>query len=285
MPKVKSAIKEKAGNRRKSAPKVARMSSSPSVEGGEFVDPMIDIQSEGSEEDFAGDMETDDGSIDDDDEVGVMDDDDEEVTMAEEELDDDMDEPEAGPSKPKQTHGKHRDLYAPPTLDELDSLSSTSSASFTLQLSALLSSTLLPVTPHSTLKTLLTSLHSTINSIPSVDPLSPKEGLKKVGCPSTISPVEFVPRKVNWTVGFDNPMEVFVSGSWSVAGGYRTGKGEQGGVDMVLVMPEVSLLSLNRHSGMLMGSGAIDPERSIGLPIFLQEGILPWRRQDCFGKS
>jgi hypothetical protein len=214
---------------RKAAPKITKAVREVSVEtsdgslGDESIlddDDMIDIQSGGS---------ADDESIGDDEEE-MMDGEDIEGG----DMQDMEDEPEAGPSKPK----NHRNLYAPPTLDELDTLSSTSSAAFTLQLSALLQSTLLPTTPHSTLKTLLTDLHGVINSIPSSEPVAPKEGIKKVGLPS-ISPVEFLPRKVNWTVGYDKPKEVFVSGSWSVVGGYKVGKGEQGGVDMVLVMPDV----------------------------------------------
>jgi U3 small nucleolar RNA-associated protein 22 len=234
MPKVKSV--KPSG--RQSAPKISKELRSASVEDEEELDSMVDIQSD------AEGMETDDGSINDD-EDGEMD---EDVVLVEQGVEEDLvedeeeeDLPEAGPSKPKPS-AKHRNLYAPPTLDELDTLSSTSSASFTLLLSALLSSTLLPTSPHSSLKTLLTTLHSTINSITRVEPLAPKEGLKKVGVPSTVSPTEFVPKKVNWTVGYERPVEVFVSGSWSVAGGYKTGKGEQGGVDMVLVMPEVRAL-------------------------------------------
>jgi hypothetical protein len=227
MPKAASSTKKVE---RKAAPKISKAVRAVSVEtsdgslGDESIlddddDDMIDIQSGGS---------ADDESIGDDEEEMMEGDDIEGGNMQ------DMDEPEAGPSKPK----NHRNLYAPPTLDELDTLSSTSSAAFTLQLSALLQSTLLPTTPHSTLKTLLTDLHGVINSIPSSEPVAPKEGIKKVGLPS-ISPAEFLPRKVNWTVGYDKPKEVFVSGSWSVVGGYKVGKGEQGGVDMVLVMPDV----------------------------------------------
>jgi U3 small nucleolar RNA-associated protein 22 len=224
MPKAASSSKKVE---RKAAPKISKAVREVSVEtsdgslGDESIldDDMIDIQSGGS---------ADDESI--GDEQEMMDEDDIEGG----DIQGMKDEPEAGPSKPK----NHRNLYAPPTLDELDTLSSTSSAAFTLQLSALLQSTLLPTTPHSTLKTLLTDLHSVINSIPSSEPVAPKEGIKKVGLPS-ISPAEFLPRKVNWTVGYDKPKEVFVSGSWSVVGGYKVGRGEQGGVDMVLVMPDV----------------------------------------------
>jgi U3 small nucleolar RNA-associated protein 22 len=238
MPKAVSSTKK---IERKAAPKVSKAKAqSPELEmddgsigDEELEDTMIDIQ---SEDDDADDASMGDESIGDD-EDGMMDEDDiEDVDENQEGIDED-EEPQAGPSKP-QPKGNHRNLYAPPTLDELDNLSSTSSASFTLQLSALLQSTLLPTTPHSSLKTLLTELHSTINTIPASAPLPPREGVKKVGLP-TISPAEFMPRKVNWTVGYAQPKEVFVSGSWSVVGGYKTGKGEQGGVDMVLVMPDV----------------------------------------------
>ena len=235
MPKAASSTKRVE---RKAAPKVSKLGQEDPVEtddeslGDESIlddeDDMIDLQPlEGSaDDDSIGD--------DDDDEDGMMDEDEDRLDGEE----DMIDEPQAGPSKPKPTH---RDLYAPPTLDELDTLSSSSSAAFNLQLSALLQSTLLPTTPHSTLKTLLTELHGLINSIPSSEPVPPKEGIKKVGLP-TISPAEFVPRKVNWTVGYEKPQEVFVGGSWSVASGYKVGKGEQGGVDMVLLMPDVRCL-------------------------------------------
>lgn len=242
MPKAASSTQRVE---RKSAPKVSKAVREISVEtddeslGDESIlddeDNMIDIQHlEGS---------ADDVSFDDEDEGGTMDEDEDEddALNGEEEM---GDEPQAGPSNPKSAH---RNLYAPPTLDELDTLSSSSSAAFNLQLSALLQSTILPTTPHSTLRDLLTELHGLINSIPSSESIPPKEGIKKIGLP-TISPVEFLPRKVNWTVGYEKPTEVFVSGSWSVVGGYKVGKGEQGGVDMVLVMPDVRLLCLLHSS-------------------------------------
>lgn len=198
-----------------------------SDQGASFVDPMIDIQPSDDEMSDADLSEpADDASI-----ISGEDDDVDDADKLGE-------QPTAGPSKPK-----HRDLYAPPTLEELDTLSSSTSTSFNLQLSALLSSTLLPQAPHSSLKTLLTEIHGLINSIPDGKPVNPKEGIKKIGLP-TISPEEFYPGKVNWTVGFQNPGEVFVGGSWSVVGGYKRGKGEQGGVDLVLVMPEVSAASI-----------------------------------------
>jgi U3 small nucleolar RNA-associated protein 22 len=208
------------------------------VDEEDVPDPMIDQQlSDDGDESIVDDasLGSDDDGIMDEDDMGFAQDD-EMLNEEEEEEDEEEEVSQAGPSKLKST--KHRDLYAPPTLEELDTLSSTSSASFNLQLSALLQSTLLPTTPHSTLKELLTTLHSSINSISPSEPVAPREGIKKVGLPA-ISPREFLPRKVNWTVGYAKPSEVFVSGSWSVVGGYKKGKGEQGGVDMVLVMPEV----------------------------------------------
>jgi U3 small nucleolar RNA-associated protein 22 len=190
-----------------------------------FVDPMIDVQPSEDEMSDADQSVIDDESINSED--------DQEVEMDSQDIEEE-EQPAAGPSKPK-----HRDLYAPPTLEELDTLSSSTSTSFNLQLSALLSSTLIPQTPHSSLKTLLTEIHTAINAIPDGQAVAPKDGIRAVGLP-IISPPEFYPRKVNWTVGYENPSEVFVGGSWSVAGGYKRGKGEQGGVDMVITMPEVS---------------------------------------------
>jgi len=249
MPKAVSSTKK---TERKSSPKVSKVPS-PSLETDdgsigdeELGDSMIDIQSDNGSADDAS--MGDESIIDDED--GMMDEEDfEDVDVDENQEGVDEDGPQAGPSKP-QPKGNHRNLYAPPTLDELDNLSSTSSASFTLQLSAILQSTLLPTTPHSSLKTLLTELHSAINTIPASAAMAPREGVKKVGLP-TISPPEFMPRKVNWTVAYSQPSEVFVSGSWSVVGGYKTGKGEQGGVDMVLVMPDVRLST--RVRAMLIG--------------------------------
>lgn len=213
------------GKKARRSPSVGSEVEGPFNEDGIMADPMIDIQpsdDEMSASDADLSQATDDASIVSEDNAVDGDEDDLEA------------QPTAGPSKPK-----HRDLYAPPTLEELDTLSSSSSTSFNLQLSALLSSTLLPQKPHSSLKSLLTELHSLINDIPDSPPVSPKEGLRKVGLPP-ISPEEFYPTKANWTVGYRKPGEVFVSGSWSVTGGYKRGKGEQGGVDLVLVMPEVS---------------------------------------------
>jgi U3 small nucleolar RNA-associated protein 22 len=253
MPKAASSTKKVD---RKAAPKLTKAVREVSVETD---DESLGDESILNEDDDAILLEgsADDASFgdDDDDEDGMMDED--EALGAGDGMGDvEEDGPKAGPSKPKPNH---RNLYAPPTLEELDTLSSSSSAAFNLQLSALLQSTLLPTTPHSSLKTLLTDLHGLINSIPPSAPVGPKEGIKKIGLPS-ISPVEFMPRKVNWTVGFQQPKEVFVSGSWSVVGGYKVGKGEQGGVDMVLVMPDVRYFTYggNCHANDV---GAVHTER------------------------
>jgi U3 small nucleolar RNA-associated protein 22 len=272
MPKAVSSTKK---IERKAAPKVSKAKApSPalktddeSIGDEELEDSMIDIQLEDEDDD---DASMGDESIGDD-EDGMMDEDDVEDVEDENQEGVDKDEgPQAGPSKP-QPKGNHRNLYAPPTLDELDNLSSTSSASFTLQLSALLQSTLLPTTPHSSLKTLLTELHSTINTIPASAALTPREGIEKVGLP-IISPSEFMPRKVNWTVGYSQPKEVFVSGSWSVVGGYKTGKGEQGGVDMVLVMPDVRFPSCSTVVVKLTAQELFTPKDRLDYRYFYKRG-------------
>lgn len=245
MPKVGS---KRSSNGPQPAPKSQKLDSNPLVESadeevesgqGMFVDPMIDVQPSDDDMSDADESVVDDASIGSEDEDenedgvdmvnGAAGEDDKEQLQLQQQ------QPTAGPSKPK-----HRDLYAPPTLEELDTLSSSTSTSFNLQLSALLTSTLLLQAPHSSLKTLLTEIHTAINVIPDGQAVAPKDGIRAVGLP-TISPPEFYPKKVNWTVGYEKPAEVFVGGSWSVAGGYKRGKGEQGGVDMVITMPEVSL--------------------------------------------
>ena len=160
-------------------------------------------------------------------------------------LEEDRDvQPGAGPSKPRR-HPVH--LYKPPTLDEMDQLRAkemTGSNTFTLQLEALLSSTLLPLTPPAALKSLLSSLHSHILSQPPLPPVRPREAVHRT--PMTFpGPEEFSPLRkgadVQWTLGWEKPSEVIVGGSWPVCGGYRKRKGEVGGIDIVVVMPQVSL--------------------------------------------
>ncbi len=164
-------------------------------------------------------------------------------------IEDDEDlQPVAGPSKPR---SKGYGLYKPPTLQEMDRLrasETTGSNTFALQLEALLSSTLLPTTPQASLKSLLLTIHSHILSLPVLPPLHPQEAAKRT--PMTFpGPEEFSPLRkgadVKWTLGWEKPSEVFVGGSWAVCGGYKKGKGEMGGIDMVVVMPQVCLKARN----------------------------------------
>lgn len=145
-------------------------------------------------------------------------------------------QPVAGPSRPR------KNLYKDPTLDELDKLQSAQQSggnTFSLQLDDLLSSTLLPRTPHSKLKDLLSGVHDLVMGLPSRKAIHPRE-VKKVDVP-WVGPDEWssLNGEVNWKVGWEKPSEVFVGGSWGVVGGYKKGKGESGGVDLVLMMPEV----------------------------------------------
>ena len=127
----------------------------------------------------------------------------------------------------------------------------TGSSSFALQLEALLASTLLPSTPQAALKSLLSSIHSRIRSLPILPPLAPREAVKRISM-TFPGPEEFSPLRkgaeVQWTLGWERPSEVFVGGSWPVCGGYRKGKGQLGGIDMVVVMPQVGKFALARCS-------------------------------------
>lgn len=148
--------------------------------------------------------------------------------------------PEAGPSRPRQ-----KSLYAPPTIEEMDRLRSAQETgnTFTLQFEALLSSTLLPTTPSPRLKSILSRIHDLILSLPSLPAVPPQQAVQRTrDIPSpggeTWSPLKL---DVKWTLGYEKPAEVFVGGSWSVCGGYKKGKGVMGDVDLVVVMPSVSL--------------------------------------------
>ncbi|WVF73208.1 hypothetical protein IAT40_008027 [Kwoniella sp. CBS 6097] len=195
-----------------------------------YDDPMIDRQSSGSEDE---------------------DEEDEEENQAEVEIDqggDGDDVPTAGPSRQAQP-SKH--LYKAPTLEEMEALKSAEASggtSFSLQLSALLNSTLLPTTPAPALKSLLSTVHSTILGLPTLAPLPPAKAYKRVAKGAvnavTIPPIgdgldQWDPLKneVKWTLGWDKPEEIVVGGSWGVVGGYKKGKGEAGCVDLVVVMP------------------------------------------------
>lgn len=150
-----------------------------------------------------------------------------------------------------QHKGKGKSLYAPPTLQELDRLNpQTSTSTFNLQLNALLESTIIPPSASSNtpLKTLLKSLHSQISSLPSIAVTPPKKALarlRKAGgeIPYAIPGEYGIKGDEKWGLGWEVPEEVFVGGSWSVVSGYKKGKGESGGVDMVVVMPKVSRLA------------------------------------------
>jgi U3 small nucleolar RNA-associated protein 22 len=143
------------------------------------------------------------------------------------------------------TKGKGKSLYAPPTLQELDTLHPGTSTTFQLQQTALLTSTLIPSSSASPLTTLLKAIHSHILSLPPLPPLPPKKALKRLGADRDnvrfSGTEEFgLDKDVKWNFGWEVPEEVFVGGSWGVAGSYKSGKGEMGGVDLVVVMPRVS---------------------------------------------
>lgn len=188
-------------------------------------DPMIDLPgSPASSEDEDEDEREAELDVEDEDEEDTM--------------------PEAGPSQPRK-----KSLYAPPTLEELDTLRSKEASGGTtlsLQVDALLGSTLLPVTPSPQLKTILSSIHSHLLSLPSLPSVSPRKAvarLKGVTIPFP-GPDEFNPLnqgdEVKWGLGWGKPEEILVGGSWGVCGGYKKGKGAAGGVDLVAIMPEVS---------------------------------------------
>ncbi|WVR07861.1 hypothetical protein IAU60_004904 [Kwoniella sp. DSM 27419] len=148
-------------------------------------------------------------------------------------------EAESEPEQHIAPAGPSRHLYAAPTVQEIQQLRSGESSggtSFSLQLEALLSSTL--VQPNPSLKELLTTIHSTILALPLVEALPPAKALKRLGAHVPLvgpSP----PLDAKWTLGYDKPEEIFIGGSWGVVGGYKKGKGEQGGVDLVVVMPKL----------------------------------------------
>ncbi|WVQ73182.1 hypothetical protein IAR50_002746 [Cryptococcus sp. DSM 104548] len=178
---------------------------------GDLQDPMIDPQYS-SEEEESG--EEQDGS--------------------------EVEEPAASSSKP------HTNLYKAPTAAELEQLrqvAETGGATFSLQLSELLESTLLPTIPHPALKSLLFAVHGKILSLPTLEGVSPIKASKRLGKAKMpiVGPEEFNPLKkgkdIKWTLGWEIPEEIVIGGSWGVVGGYKKGKGEMGGVDLVVVMP------------------------------------------------
>ncbi|WRT70438.1 uncharacterized protein IL334_007436 [Kwoniella shivajii] len=155
--------------------------------------------------------------------------------------------PAAGPSRRQPS----KNLYKAPTIEEMEKLRSVEQSggtSFTLQLSALLESTLLSTTPHPSLKGLLSTIHSSIIGLPSLPGLSPLKAIKRIGDGVKIpfpGGDQWEPTKENvkWTLGWEKPEEIIIGGSWGVVGGYKKGKGEAGEVDLVVIMPS-NLFSL-----------------------------------------
>lgn len=132
--------------------------------------------------------------------------------------------------------------------------SGSSSNTFNLQLSALLDSTLLSPTPHPGLSALLKELHDILLSLPSIPPNRPIDARKVLHNKiPDISPTEYAydvkgkGKEVQWKLGWEKPGEVLVGGSWGVCGGYKKGKGVEGDVDLVVVMPKVRRFMLSRR--------------------------------------
>ncbi|WWC64350.1 uncharacterized protein I303_106960 [Kwoniella dejecticola CBS 10117] len=176
------------------------------------------------------------------------DDDDSDEDEAEDEDEDDV--PTAGPSRSQSN--KH--LYKAPTLEEMEAIrgaEASGGTTFSLQLSALLQSTLLPTNPAPTLKTLLSTIHSHILSLSALPPVSPLKAVKRIGNSTKIPFVggeawDPTKNEVQWKLGWDKPHEIIVGGSWSVVGGYKKGKNEAGNIDLVVVMPSAMFSAKDR---------------------------------------
>ena len=211
------------------------------------IDPMIDPpDSPASSEDQFNEAENDEGGSDIEIGLGNLE-------------DDQYSRSPAGPSRPA-TNGKSKGLYKPPTLDELDTLRNaemSGGTQFSLQLDALLSSILLPTTPHPKLKALLESIHSYILSMPSLSSLPPRRAMARLkttqipfGGPGEFSSITGTKieggeagergKEVKWGLGWEKAEEVIIGGSWGVCGGYKKAKGEMGSIDLVVIMPKVS---------------------------------------------
>jgi U3 small nucleolar RNA-associated protein 22 len=200
-----------------------------------YDDPMIDAPGSSGSEDEEEDGDLSQG--DEDEDAGSL------VDDEPNEFADDS-TPQAGPSR---TRPAGKSLYAPPTVEEMDRLRTAQETgnTFTLQLEALLSSTILPSLPHPALKSLLSAVHDFILSLPSLPGVSPKAAVQRIGEIPFPGGTEWSPLKgeVQWTLGWEKPGEVIVGGSWGVCGGYKKGKGEMGGIDLAVVMPTVRRLS------------------------------------------
>lgn len=150
------------------------------------------------------------------------------------------DTPAASTSAPKKS------LYKAPTLKELDELRDAEASggnTFSMQLEELLGSALLSTTPAAGLKTLLGAVHDLVHALPEMTPVAPKKAIKKVPGVPFPGPKALLPmaEEVQWKLGFEKPTEVLVAGSWPVVGGYKKAKGEEGNIDIVVMMPPVSL--------------------------------------------
>lgn len=197
-----------------------------------MIDPQHSDDSDGDDEDDDDVPEFDGMDQDEDDNVPEFNGD--EVAENGEE-----DTPAASSSAPKKS------LYKAPTLKELDELRDAEASggnTFSMQLDELLGSALLSTTPAAGLKTLLGAVHDLVHSLPEMAPVAPKKAIKKVPGVPFPGPKALLPtaEEVQWKLGFEKPTEVLVAGSWPVVGGYKKAKGEEGNIDIVVMMPSVS---------------------------------------------
>lgn len=227
-----------------------------------LVDPMIDPQ---------GSDDSDDGEEDDDD-VPEFD-----GMGADEDGEDDVPEFNGGgddapeedtPGASTSTSAPKKSLYKAPTLKELDELRDAEAKggnTFSFQLDELLNTTLLPASPAAGLKAFLGAVHDLVHSLPEIAPAAPKKALKKVPGVPFPGPKALQPlaEEVQWKLGFEKPSEVLVAGSWPVVGGYRKAKGQEGNIDIVVMMPPVSSLG----TFIADATGAVLGERPHSLPL------------------
>ncbi|KAL7418605.1 U3 snoRNP protein [Cryptotrichosporon argae] len=208
--------------------------------GAKMVDPMIDVQSDESndedEEEGGSGVEAEDGVEDFD---GPGEDDGADGVDARAATDS-AGTQHASSSRPK------RSLYAPPTLSELDALHPSSGTAFSLQLTALLDSTLLP-NPHAALRTLLSAAHDLVLALPALPGVGPRKAAKRAGGLGWVGPEKLWPTdETKWTLGWDTPAEVLIGGGWGVVGGRKMGKGKMGPIDLIVVMPSAMFSAKDR---------------------------------------
>ena len=149
------------------------------------------------------------------------------------------------------SHRPTQNLYKAPTLAEMDALRSADvqgGTAFSLQLDAFLTGAILPASSSPSLKSLLSSLHDLILALPPIPLQTPRKAINHLKlapfalpCPSEFDPLKEA--EVKWGLGWEQPEEVFVGGSWGVVGGYKRGKGSAGAIDMVAVLPSVRSVS------------------------------------------